>query len=651
MSSLENLKKRIYKKDEKFLDRERKDPFFFKNHENVKKEWENPSFNNPEEILITSGEYLNKMKNKKKERNIFLIIFSFVFVIALSGFFAYNFFIRGGGIGFLSSQNINIKIGGPSSVNAGEKLTLPIVIKNNNKVDLKNLDIIIEYPKGSEIISKESNFPLKEKRKVGDILAGQEKDELFETLIFGEENSSQNIKITIEYRLADSSAIFEKSIEKIIQIAKPAVSIFIEAPQEASFGKEINFKIDAISNTSLELSNMVLDVEYPEGFEFIDSDPIPQDNKTRFILGNIASGEKKTVSIKGKMGNKNSAPEEFINTTLGSLNNKNELTVYSKKTYTLSVKKPFLNISFKNEDNKSYFVSRPGEDLKFVLDWENNLSVGIKNAIIEARIENGEEFFNLPNLQIDNNGEYRSFDNTIVWDSPNYFKFSYIEPGEKGSVSFSIDFKDQPPFTKEKNKNFNVSLSAKFFTKYSPEEYENIDIFGNDKISIRLVSDFQFTQDGFYYLGPFKNSGPIPPKAEKETTYTIKWSLVNSSNDLSNVSISAVLPIYVKWINKTYSKTNLGIISYNEENREVKWTINNLKAGVGINFPAEEYSFQILFLPSKTQIGENPILINKAEAKAFDQFVNANLEDSYPAVTTSLSKDSKIGNNEGIVRE
>lgn len=649
MSSLDDLNKRIYKPGEEFKDRERKEPVFTKERGVVKDAWESPDFHDPNEILISSKEYLTKMEQRKRKRNIMLIVFSAVFAVAAAGIFAYSFFIRGGGIGFLSSQNLDIKISGPSVVNAGEKLLLPIVIKNNNKVALQNVDIIVEYPQGSEIINKENDYVLKERRRTREILAGKDTEELFEVFIFGEENSSQTIKITVEYRLADSSAIFEKSAEKKIEIAKPAASIFIEAPEAASFGKEINFKIDAISNTMSELKNIVLDIEYPMGFEFVEANPSPQENKSRFILGNILSGEKKTVVIKGKLGTKGFTPEDFIKATLGGLNNKEELTVYSRKTFAFAIKKPFLDISFKIGKESGDYASRPGDTLNLTLDWENNLPVGVKNAAIEARLENGGEIIDLSTLKIKNGGTYRSFDNTIVWDSVNYPKFSYIESGEKGNVEFSVKIKNQFASSDKQNKNASVSFAARLFIPYSPEEFKDIDVSGSDNILVRIVSDFQFAQKGFYSLGYFKNTGSIPPKVGKETTYTIKWSLVNSLNDLSNVSVYAVLPNYVKWLNNARSETNLGEISYNEESREVKWIINTLPAGAGVNSPAEEISFQILFLPSEAQIKSSPILISKAEAKGFDGFVNANLEDSEPAVSTALINDPFVGRSGGTV--
>ena len=44
--------------------------------------------------------------------------------------------------------------------------------------------------------------------------------------------------------------------------------------------------------------------------------------------------------------------------------------------------------------------------------------------------------------------------------------------------------------------------------------------------------------------GTFTNTGPIPPKAEAETTYTVTWAVTNPLNNLTDVRVSAILPSY-----------------------------------------------------------------------------------------------------------
>lgn len=647
---LDELKKRLYKTEEDFKERKRKDPHFQSGEPNISHEWNSHDFQSSEEIIGQSKEILKEMKRKKRIRNFIIFTFSFVVVLTAALFLAYKYYIKGGGLGFLSMENIEIKIDSPENANAGERFYFPVVIKNNNKIDLLDMEITAEYPKGSEPVNKDDSTLLKEKRFVKFVPANSELKETFEAFIFGEENSEQDFKITIEYRIKDSSAIFEKTYNKKILITKPAISILIDAPQEASFGKEINLKVEAISNSSAILKNIFLNAEYPSGFEFKESDPAPQEGNFKWILGDLMPGEKKIITIKGVAPLKGPATEGTITIFAATSNEDGEQIIYSRKSQSFGIKKPFLDVSIEANNKSGEYAIQSGEKINAKIFWENNLPIGINNAIIEARIKEGGEIIDLSSIDI-KNGNYRSFDNVIIWDSSTFNKFSFVEPGQKGEVNFSFKIKKNLLANSESVKNLKIILEAKFLTSNIPDEYKNIEISGNSNVVIKIVSDFQFAQKGFYSLGAFKNTGPIPPKVGKETTYTIKWSLVNSYNDLQNVSVFATLPNYVKWLNNTHSASKIGQLFYNEETRQVKWIINKLKSGTGISSPAEEISFQILLLPAEAHLKTAPVLISNANAESYDAFVGADLKDSDELITTELPDDPRIKYGDGTVVE
>jgi len=144
-----------------------------------------------------------------------------------------------------------------------------------------------------------------------------------------------------------------------------------------------------------------------------------------------------------------------------------------------------------------------------------------------------------------------------------------------------------------------------------------------------------------YSLGPFSNSGPIPPKADLMTTYTVTWSLSNSSNDVSEVEVSARLPSYVGWLaNFTPSNENL---SYNSTNGVVTWDVGHLDNGTGFGAPSREISFQISLLPSLSQVGIRPTLVGETELRGIDDFTGANLDSTKGALTTRLSSEEGSG--------
>lgn len=645
VNSLEELKKRLYKPKEPFEERKREEPAAKQSREKVPAEWDRIVFEGPEDIAAKTEEIEVRFAKRKKMKRI--LTFGAIILILLAAVFilGYRFYIRGGGLGFLSSQNIEIKIDGPENLKAGEKIKWRANIKNNNKISLEDAVLIIEYPEGAEPVNKLNTDSLTERRIIGSVEAGAEKEDFIEAFIFGEENSEQKIKISLEYRLKDSSAIFEKSEEKNFLISEPALTVFIEAPKEINLGKEINFKIDIIADASAILKNIVLDLEYPEGFEFTEAHPSSSGNKTRWELGDLLAGEKKIVEIKGKISPKALIEEEIITASAGVIDEEGNLKTYGKKTASLAIKKPFLDVVFKI-NNKDEYTAQAGEKLDVVLKWANNLPLGVKNVVIEATIDGRAA--DLSSLSI-NKGSYKSFNNAIIWDSSTFPKFSYLEAGEEGEIGFSVKIKDPLPIKTEGDKNFTINFEAKFFTAVIPEEYGDREIGGNDKKTVKIVSNLQFIQRGLFYSGPFKNSGPIPPKVGKETTYSIVWSLANSSNDLSDIRVSGFLPKYVKWQNQIYPQTKSGRMSYNSESGEVVWLPEKIQAGTGAIRPAEEIAFQILFLPAEAHLGSSQILISKAAIEAKDDFAAVILKSSQPAVTTELRDDPQMGYGKGKV--
>jgi len=114
--------------------------------------------------------------------------------------------------------------------------------------------------------------------------------------------------------------------------------------------------------------------------------------------------------------------------------------------------------------------------------------------------------------------------------------------------------------------------------------------------TVTIASDVLFTPRAVYFTGPFLNNGPMPPRAEKETTYTIIWTVTNSSNALSDVVVSATLPSYIRWMNVISPASEK--VSFNPIGGKIIWDIGNLSPGSGSFGSQKEVAFQIAFVPS-----------------------------------------------------
>jgi hypothetical protein len=147
-----------------------------------------------------------------------------------------------------------------------------------------------------------------------------------------------------------------------------------------------------------------------------------------------------------------------------------------------------------------------------------------------------------------------------------------------------------------------------------------------------------------YYTGPFKNTGPIPPVHDKETTYTIIWSTVNSSSDVSNVIVKTTLPSYVKWLSQVSPQGE--DVTFNSLGGEVLWKAGDVKAGSGINSPARSVAFRVAVTPSLNQVGERPTITGDTVISGTDAFTKEILNITKKGVNTELTNDPGMKNVE-----
>ena len=135
----------------------------------------------------------------------------------------------------------------------------------------------------------------------------------------------------------------------------------------------------------------------------------------------------------------------------------------------------------------------------------------------------------------------------------------------------------------------------------------------------------------------YKRQGPIPPKVETETTYTIVWTLSNTSNPVSKAVAKATLPSWMRFVGNISPAS--ADMSYNASTREVVWNIGNVPKSTGLGANPKEVAFKVALSPSLSQLGSNPVIINDVVLTGHDDFANVDLRVSKASLSTRLSGD------------
>ncbi len=557
---------------------------------------------------------------------------SLIFFLAAVSYASYMFFVGGNTV---SNDNIDISVLGNTFTAGGEELPLIIEITNRNNSSLDLVDLIVEYPRSSSGVVGEDTERIRE--SLGSIPAGSVRSENLKVVLYGEQNSVRTIRISIEYRVDGSNAIFVKEKTYDVSINSSPINLTFNAPERVNSNQDLTLSVKASLNANKVVPQVMLKVDYPLGFEFASASPTPTLGNNIWSLEDLAPGAERNISITGKMVDVSDGEQKTFRVWSGT-QAKNDKTmigvVFNSLSHMMLVEKSsvearlYINGVYQREYSSSSKNKINGE-----IRWANNLDTKITDLEVTAKLSGTA--FNRKGVFADQ-GFYNSSIDTIIWDKGSQSDFAQVNPGDSGSLTFALTpltFANLSSSFAQPSINVEVSISG----KQAGDGFAFNELSSKETKTIKLTSDVGFANKILYYSGEFKNTGSIPPKAEKETTYTVVWSLSNTSSNISKAYVKASLPAWVEYVGTVAPKSE--DVSYNGTSKEIVWNVGNLPKGVGVTGADKQVSFQIKFKPSLSQVDTSPILIKEAVLTGHDDFANVNVTVTRPSLTTRLVND------------
>jgi len=557
---------------------------------------------------------------------------------------AYLFF---GGGNLVSANNIDISVSGPTTTSGGEDISLDVIVKNTNRAELQGVNLTVEYPPGSRVSGDVNTELVRQVESIGIVPANGETRKTIKSILFGEKESIKQIKMTLEYRIKGSSATFYKDKHYEVAIKSSPVIVTVDYPKEVNSNQNFNFNIEVTSNSAETLKNILLKAEYPFGFTFSSANPSPtvKNDNTIWRIGDLGSGEKRTIRIHGKLEGQNEEERTFrFSTGISSEKDPNSIgAAFSILAESVHIKKPFIGLDIAiKDDTSAESVVQLGEKVQTNIIWSNNLPTKLLDVRIEAKLSGSA----LDRISVtpSQGGYYRSVDNTIVWDRTGSSDFADVDPGFRGVASFTFASLSNLP-TGTRNPQINIAVTASGNQVVSGGT--PLHVSSDESKLVKINSVLGFLARAVRSIGPFENMGPIPPKADKETTYTIIWDLSSSLNNLSNTTVTATLPQYAKW-NALVNPTSEKVI-YDPLNSTITWNAGDIRAGTGSGTPPREVAFQIAVTPSLSQIGNIIPLLSNVKVSAKDLFSQKILEYSEQSITSNITSDPNSKPGDGVV--
>ena len=566
-------------------------------------------------------------RHRTMKKFVKISIIFFILAAAIAGFIWWR------EVNVISGENITIDISAPLMVAGGEPFETKFVITNGNKVSVEAATLFIEYPPGFYSVSDKGELP-RIAKDLGGIAPGQSIAESVNTILYGEENVSKEVTVTLEYRMTGSNATLKKTETYEVKISSSLVKVKLQTLSEASSGQEVELVVTVESNSKDLVNNLIVEASYPFGFNFQSADPAPSYGTNSWRISKLAPQEKRTIKIRGIIEGQEKE-EKVTKISVGAQSPKDERViglVYNTATEATVITKPFIGLDIAvDNDHAVDHATALGRSVRVDILWKSNSGTKMSDVVVEAKLKG--EALNRYSVYAQGGGFYRSIDDTIVWDKTRSMELASVEPGARGTLGFSFSPLALGADASRliKNPKITIEVTARARRLSEMNTFEDIATFAMRQV--KFETDLRLSARGLYFSGPFENTGPLPPQVEKETTYTVAWTVRSSLNSVSGISVKTTLPIYVKWLGADEGED----ITYNENTSEVVWNAGRVPIG-----GTREGAFQISFLPSLSQISQIPRLTGDIFLVGTDDFTKTEVRDRKSPITTHLLSDSQF---------
>ncbi|MBI1974585.1 MAG: hypothetical protein HYS51_01930 [Candidatus Zambryskibacteria bacterium] len=598
----------------------------------VQEKWQSPEL---DEMLKSEREAPSPASFVRKVF-VFAVLF-FIATIIVAGF------VFLGGANFVSSKNVEVNVMGPTMASAGETLELGVSIVNKNNADLEVSNLSAQYPQGARNPQNSSQALTFEKQELGAIRAGGEKTKNVRAIILGAIGDKKEFKFSVEYRVKGSNATFYKDKIFEVVIGDAPLTISVESPERVTSGEEFQTKISVTLNSPDILRDVVLKAEYPYGYAAISSAPTAAQENV-WLLGDMSPGDTKTIIIRGKLAGQNEEERtsRFYAGVSDGKGARNLRIVLTSILNTVSIKRPAIGLDILlNGESAASYVVPAARNISAVAKFQNNLPDKLLDPRLEVRLSGSN--LNKSSISAFQGGFYDSLNSKIVWQITSASGAQELAPGDSGQVNFT--FASLPEGAPDSNAG---DIKLDFVLSGIPVDAPSAQTVSvKESRSVKIASQVNLSAKAVRSSGPFTNRGSIPPKAERETTYSIIFNLKNTLGNIAPAVVTAKLGPGVKWIGAASAPEE--DISYNSSSNTVTWDLGTLASSSGFSAASREIAFQVGLTPSTSQIGTAPILVSGINFLGRETDSGADLKTTSSSLTTRLTADPAFIQGDDIV--
>ncbi len=550
----------------------------------------------------------------------------------------------------VTSDQIQITLQAPAEFTAGNAITYTATVANTSHVDWQNVEVVFEFPAGFRYL--EASQELKQAGKefsaaIGNLASQGTHTITIQGRLLGEYNQSLLAQAQVEFTPVNfPSGRFDKKALASTVITNVPVDVVVDASEEAQSGERLVATIHVRNTSAAVIEGAYIklnpapgmqtaadDQQFSPGFSIIDSawelgrlEPLAQVERRAVLYAEGNPGDRRPLDIEVGV---REGDQSFVQRT---------------QTHLVTITTSALAIEQIYNDSNSTVTVDPEQTVAGVIRYSNIGTTGLKNAVIKVKFEGtgiDPATIKLPT------GNYDPTTKTITWTAASVPALATLQPRQEGAVEY--EFKILPansfPTTGENTKN-NVLVATA--TIDSPDIITPTGQLRNlvsDRAVLSVASTLQLDTSAFYDDGRLglTSAGPTPPRAGEQTTYTVRFRLGSTLNDLGDVQLKAVLPDGVRYTGKNYVTS--GQIQFDDRSGELTWTMPKLDGLTGRTKPAEEVHVQVAITPGENQRNQTISFLNKVSAEGTDLFTDKQVTATitqFPTTETAVKDKGTV---------
>ncbi len=356
-------------------------------------------------------------------------------------------------------------------------------------------------------------------------------------------DSHKSFRAILTYKPENFESTFQSNSTKTIHINNSPLTLEVTGPPSMTAGQQETFVLSLTNTGSEKISNLHIQKPDTHGFEI---EQLPS-------LGDLPSGDSIEVEIKGSFSSGKKGDTELRWFITSSPTAENAVASFSQQV-NVSTDPLLLELSLSNQPQ--HLAS--GDNLRGELRYHNKNDVAMEDVqiilLVDAPALKKKSMLNWDLLETTGSPEVIGTQlsdqmrrGTITWDSQSLPTLGLIDPQSQGVISFAL-----PLLTSEQLDLTSIGASS---FRISAQLLSGDTVIEAQPILLPLVSDASL-QAGAIKAGEL---------------IVVQWTLNHHVHQINNIKVSTKLFNGISWADQT--DTSEGSVLYNENSREVVWTV------------------------------------------------------------------------------